>query len=102
MFYNVLKCFTRQHQRINRAHPDRTAEEMFQHLPVGDFKWVSERDLQTLDVMVVDDIATSILREYCGWSEPAITCKECRRQFYGEDCFKSNELSFRRLNKLKA
>ena len=25
--------------------------------------------------------------EYTGWSMPTITCKDCHRQFYGEDCF---------------
>ena len=30
---------------------------MSQYLPVGDFKWVSEKDVQTLDVMRVDDEA---------------------------------------------
>ena len=32
-------------------------ETMSQYLPVGDFKWVSEKDVQTLDVMRVDDEA---------------------------------------------
>ena len=30
---------------------------MTQYLPVGDFKWMSERDMQTFDAMSVDDEA---------------------------------------------
>ena len=32
-------------------------QAMSQYLPVGDFKWVPEKDLQTLDVMAVEDEA---------------------------------------------
>lgn len=32
-------------------------EGMTQYLPVGDFKWMSERDMQTFDAMSVDDEA---------------------------------------------
>ena len=28
--------------------------------------------------------------DYTGWSKPTITCKECNRQFYGEDCYKAH------------
>ena len=28
--------------------------------------------------------------EFTGWSNPTITCKECNRQFYGEDCYQAH------------
>ena len=28
--------------------------------------------------------------DYTGWSRPTISCKVCKRQFYGEDCYKAH------------
>ena len=28
--------------------------------------------------------------EFTGWSNPTITCKECNRQFFGEDCYQAH------------